>query len=296
MRFYLRKMRETEGQPTENYCINCMNPLQPGDAVCPRCGSRPGPKQRGSRLLTGLIATAAVLCLVLIGILALLLMKEKTNASPQADAKPTVAPVEADGGAKEAFLFGEETVPPETEAASHGVESLIGRNEVFMNELEPAHVEGKLWTRSEAPVPAGAHTNANAPACWSDKVTRGHTSGEVWDAQGKKYTYGISVDAKDGGKYTITYDLNGDYTSFSGYVGCPAADSLISTTITNDQTKQFYIWLDGEEKVVCGSTGPLTGSFFFNISVEGVRTLMIGYKDTSYPNELATLFDGKLTK
>lgn len=205
------------------------------------------------------------------------------------DTAPPTAPTSA-------VISAPETTAPVTENSRPEDTAIPEETFVYLNELPIAEKIGKVWTRSTAPVPAGYHTNSDAPGCWYYMNTPGHTSGPVQDQKGNVYTYGIHVDgdADTARVYSITYKLDGKYSYFSGYAACPGV-GMISHTISEGQTKYFTIFLDEKEISPFGSVSISSDRQYFNIPVSGVQTLRIQYPATSYPNEIATLFDGKLS-
>lgn len=250
------------------------------------------PKQP-NKLLIPLIAAAAAV-VILVGAVAVLLTSGKEKPQPAASASQTETVPETRAALTEASSVPETTAAPVPETTVP--ETTVPVEEfVFLNELPIASKVGKVWTRSAAPVPAGYHTNSDAPGCWYDTSTPGHTSGPVTDQSGTSYTYGIHIDggSDKARKYSITYDLGGKYKTFTGYAGCPGM-GMVSHTIAPGQEKYFTIYLDGVQYFPFGSVTMTGGSVFFSYPVEGVQTLVIEYPDTSYPNEIATLFDGKL--
>ena len=168
---------------------------------------------------------------------------------------------------------------------------------VYLNELTPTSVVGKLWTRSERSVGSDVHTNADAPKCWDDEKTRGHTRAVVKDNQGNVYTYGMHVDGADSKVYTITFALNGEYTRFSGVCACPEKAQAISEYAykqSTKYTKYFEIYGDGK---LLFATKDMRYDYppeSFVVDVTGVKELVILYPATDGPNEIATLYDGYL--
>ena len=168
---------------------------------------------------------------------------------------------------------------------------------IYLNEMTPTSVVGKLWTRSERSVGSNVHTNADAPKCWDDVNTRGHTKAVVKDNYGNVYTYGMHVDGADTQVYTITFTLNGLYTRFSGVCACPEKAQALSEYAYKNSTKYtkyFEVYGDGR---LLFATKDMRFDYrpeSFVVDVTGVKELVILYPASDGPNEIATLYDGFL--
>lgn len=163
---------------------------------------------------------------------------------------------------------------------------------VYLNEMPYSSKYGKLWTRSETPLGVTAHTKADHPSCWSDMNTPGHTLGPVLDCRGNAYKYGLHLDGDDTATYYISYNLDGMYTTFSGTCAYPG--EVISTQWAPKYTKCFYVYADGELLYTSSQMNKDTAPVSFSRDVTGVKELRIVYPASDGPNEVATLFDGKL--
>lgn len=148
---------------------------------------------------------------------------------------------------------------------------------------------GKLWTRSNTPTPANCHTPADAPGCWSDVSTPGHTSGPVRDNRGNEYSFAMHIDGSEAIAYSISFQLNGSYKTFSGVCGYP--ENVISTQWAPKYTKYFQIYGDGRLLYTSPRMNVYTPPVPFEFSVENVDVLTITYPGAEGPNEAATLFD-----
>lgn len=163
---------------------------------------------------------------------------------------------------------------------------------VYLNERPFAAKYGKLWTRSDSAPDTYYHTKVDHPNCWSDMDTLGHTQGAVRDIAGNAYIYGMHLDGADTGTYYITYNLDGNYSTFSGV--CAYPESVISVQWAPQYTKQFRVYGDGMLIFTSVPMNKYTPAAAFSINVSGVKELRIEYPATEGPNEVATLFDGKL--
>lgn len=166
---------------------------------------------------------------------------------------------------------------------------LPGSSEKLLPEFPCVAKFGKLWTRGESAPGGYYHTPANAPNCWSDTSTPGHTLGAVRDNRGNVYTIGMHVDGPDSDSYSISYRIGGGYTTFSGVCGYP--ENVINKQWTPNYSKYFYVYGDGillyTSPVMNANASPVP----FEISVKGVNVLTITYPSSAGPNEAATLFD-----
>lgn len=163
------------------------------------------------------------------------------------------------------------------------------RGSAFLNELPCCSLTGKLWTRSNTPTPYNHHTPADAPGCWSDLSTPGHSAGPVRDNMRNQYTYGMHVDGDEARPYSVSFQLNGQYSVFSGVCGYP--ETVISTQWAPKYTKYFQVYGDGALLYTSPMMNVSTGPAAFEIPIRNVRVLTITYPGTEGPNEAATLFD-----
>lgn len=180
--------------------------------------------------------------------------------------------------------------------------SVITNDATYINEIIALGGRNALvWTRSTDPVNYGFEfTNEDAPECWSymDIYVGGHTPGVVIDNYGNEYTYGIHVDGADSEEYYFSIDLYGEYTTFAGTVGCPEKSKAISEYVYNQSTaytKYFEVYGDG----VLLYTSPTMRYDYppqeFSVDVTGVTRLTIVYPATAGPNEIATIYDGRVS-
>lgn len=151
---------------------------------------------------------------------------------------------------------------------------------------------GKLWTRSDAPASGYADSPASAPGCWSNTGVPGHSQGPVCDNFGNTYTCAMHMDGPESETYSITYNLDSKFTTFSGVVGYPQIP--INPVYTPWYTKYFEIYGDGRLLFRSPSMNKSTAPVPFSIDVTGVRALTISWPGTEGPNEAATLFDPAL--
>lgn len=178
----------------------------------------------------------------------------------------------------------------------------LKKEEVYINEMTiNGGIYGRIWTRSTREVNYGFEfTNEDAPECWDyfDWGIPGHTPGVVRDNQGNVYKYGLHIDGPRSEEYSYGFYLNGEYTTFSGVVGCPE-ESKVITYHAYDRTAKYtkYFEVYGDGKLLYRSPdmrydyAPQT----FTVDVTGVNVLTIVYPATKGPNEIATIFDGKLS-
>lgn len=160
---------------------------------------------------------------------------------------------------------------------------------IWLNEMPCYALTGKLWTRSNTPTPYNYDTPADAPGCWSDLSTPGHSSGPVRDNMGNQYTYGMHVDGDESRSYSVSFQLLGKYSVFSGVCGYP--ETVISTQWAPKYTKYFQIYGDGDLLYTSPKMNASTSPVAFEIPIPNVRILTITYPSTDGPNEVATLFD-----
>ena len=160
----------------------------------------------------------------------------------------------------------------------------------YLNELTYTAVSGKVWTRSNTYTPAGYDTPADAPGCWSDWSVPGHTSGPVRDNRGNLYTYGLHLDGSETSRYSISFQLNGRYRTFTGVCGYP--ENVISATWAPQYSKYFEVYGDGVLLYTTPTMNAHTAPARFSVPIGGVNLLTIVYPSTQGPNEAATLFDG----
>lgn len=163
------------------------------------------------------------------------------------------------------------------------------RGSTFLNELPCYALTGKLWTRSNTHTPYNYDTPADAPGCWSDLSTPGHSAGPVRDNMGNRYTYGMHVDGDESRPYSVSFQLNGQYSVFSGVCGYP--ETVISTQWAPKYTKYFQVYGDGVLLYTSPKMNVSTGPVAFEIPIRNVQILTITYPGTEGPNEAATLFD-----
>lgn len=163
---------------------------------------------------------------------------------------------------------------------------------IYLNEMPHLWKHGKLWTRSET-APAGHfHTKIQAPECWSDPFTPGHTGGPVTDQMGNTYTYGLHLDGSELQQYAIAYSLGGSYTAFSGICAYPG--TVINDTYTALYSKRIEVYGDGRLLYVSPLIGCTSAPVPFQVNVTGIRTLAIVFPATEGPNEACTLYDAML--
>lgn len=167
--------------------------------------------------------------------------------------------------------------------------NVTSRGSVFLNELPYCSLTGKLWTRSNTPTPYNYDTPADAPDCWSDLFTPGHSAGPVRDNAGNMYTYGMHIDGDETRSYSISFQINGQYSVFSGVCGYPEA--VISAQWAPHYSKYFQVYGDGVLLYTSPEMNVSTWPAAFEIPIRNVRVLTITYPSTMGPNEAATLFD-----
>lgn len=311
-----------------NYCTRCQRPLQNGDKFCEHCGtpvavapaSMDAPPKRKTGLIIGIIAALLVLALGLSWGLGLFdlwdsgshISAGKTDRDDDDDdddrqTEPAAVPQETTGG-----LWGDKEDKDETKAPETGKEqpqekeTIPGMQAtepvkpapVFLNELGIAAKNGKVWTRHKDDTDYYAHSRQDAPSCWDDLDTPGHTAGTVADNMGNIYTYGIHVDGSESKTYSVSFALDGKYTLLTGTCACPSRDGAISSYIYNGYTaygKYFEIYGDGRLLYTSASMWYGGAPEYFEIDVTGVNLLTVQYPASDGPNEIATLYDGKVS-
>lgn len=163
---------------------------------------------------------------------------------------------------------------------------------IYLNDMDYLSKSGKLWTRSERAAYYFAHQNANNAAVWENEDVPGHTVGKVFDNQGNQYQYGLHLDGSETRTYYISYELNGIYTRFTGWCAYPGR------TLSNYaqySEKYIEIYADGRLVYVTRTMNADSKPEYIEIDVTNVKVLTIQYPASQYPNEAATLFDGKLS-
>lgn len=167
-------------------------------------------------------------------------------------------------------------------------------NEVSLRDLPYTSKIGKLWTRGEV-APMGIYdTKQMAPGCWNDSSVPGYTQGPAYDNVGNRYAFGMHLDGGDTADYSITYALNGMYSTFSGTRAYP--QDVISDTWAPVYQKSFRVYADGRLLYTATLGGAYTPPEYFRVDVTGAQTLTILWPATDGPNEAATLYDPILTK
>ena len=173
---------------------------------------------------------------------------------------------------------------------------------VYINEIVSlGGRNGLVWTRSTKPVNSGyEYTNEDAPECWSDPnyMDGGHTSGIVRDNWGNVYKYGIHVDGGEKEAYYFSVDLYGEYTAFTGTVACPERSAAISQYVYNQTkayTKYFEVYGDDVLLYISPTMRYDYSPQKFTVDITGINRLTIVYPATKGPNEIATIYDGKLS-
>lgn len=163
------------------------------------------------------------------------------------------------------------TVPPAPE-----ITAPISRvNPVYLVDLRPSDTQGKLWLHLES---GGSRTETSS---------LGYIRAPIRDLFGNSYENGIHVDGYGKNEFSLTYVLEEDYTTFSGWV-------VYLDNVTNpNEYKIVDIYCDGvlqKSFTMTRNSRPEQ----FSISLEGVRELRIVYPATMGSNDMAAICDGLL--
>lgn len=158
---------------------------------------------------------------------------------------------------------------------------------VYINTLSPYDKYGKIYYYDNR------RANYDNNMDWQDLYTPGHIEGPVADAYGNTYTYGIHVDGDKIEPYYISYKIGEKYTTFSGWYGIPAFRA--GTDEAKKSSKYFEVYCDG--KLVFTSNVMKDGSMpqYFEIDITGVDLLTIQYAATNGSNDMAAIFNGRLS-
>lgn len=165
---------------------------------------------------------------------------------------------------------------------------------LYLTEMVPVKKNGKIWTRG-TPHPTGNYDIASSPD-WGDFKTPGYTGGVVEDVKGNRYNSGWHLDGDESSSYFVTYELNGIYATFSGYYGCPAEDIAVSAKwiFGHKYSKYFQVYGDDELLFTSDTMKYTSSPREFVIDVSGIDSLIITYPPSMGPNEIATIFDGRV--
>lgn len=162
----------------------------------------------------------------------------------------------------------------------------------YINELSHIDNYGRVWKMCAESPNHVADSDINDSNSYLDYTTIGYVTGPVCDHLGNTYTYGLCVDGLDYSEYSITYYIDEQYTTFSGYISMTVDVQADSAAATG---KYFEVYGDG---VLLGRSPTMTNKLpqqSFSIDVTGVKVLTIQYPKTSGPSRMAMIFDGKLS-
>lgn len=281
--------------PGGNFCINCGNAVAGG-----------GRAQKGNNTALLIVVIVAVVLSVLIGIGLLIWGLPSRSSGSRGSlghthtwqaATCTSAAVCTGCGETNGSALGHRWAEATADAPKTCTVCGLTQGEalilpVYLNELPYSAKYGKLWTRSEKPLDVYSHSNGDHPRCWEDMNMPGHTQGPVRDIWGNSYTYGLHLDGAETADYYITYNLGGKYTTFTGV--CAYPENVISVQWAPHYSKQFKVFGDGKPLYTSALMNKSTAAAPFRIDVTGVYELRIEYSATDGPNEVATLFDGRV--
>lgn len=164
--------------------------------------------------------------------------------------------------------------------------SKLQKEAVYLNELSYYDKYGKVYYHDNK------HADYANNKDWRDFYTPGHIQQAVKDGYGKTFTYGIHMDGDQLGPYYISYNLNRQYSTFSGW--CILPDYKAGTADAKNYGKYFEIYCDGQRVFTSNTMRDGSSSQYFEIDVTGVKVLTIQYATTTGPNDLAVLCDGML--
>ena len=176
---------------------------------------------------------------------------------------------------------------------------------VYLNELAYVGNIGKVWYKFDGELDFAVHTRQEVIdsreagiELSDDTETPGWIPGVVEDNMGNMYTYGIHIDGRGSRTYMMSFDLNGQYTTFSGVCACPAERCVVNARAYNPEknlTKYVEIYGDGVLLFTSDTMRYDAAPQAFEIDVTDVQKLIISYPPTSGPNEIATIYDGMLS-
>lgn len=176
---------------------------------------------------------------------------------------------------------------------------------VYLNELPCASKIGKLWYKYDGELGFEADTRQElidlketGVDLWKETDTPGWTPGVVEDNMGNVYTYGLHIDGRGAKTYMMSFDLNGQYTTFSGTCACVAERCCINLKAYDTEknlAKYFEVYGDGTLLFTSDFMRYDAAPQEFEIDVTGVDKLIIAYPPTDGPNEIATIYDGMLS-
>lgn len=163
----------------------------------------------------------------------------------------------------------------------------------YLTELQCSSHVGKIWTSGNYVPEYEYDTIEELPDCWQDIETPGHVQMDVADNANNPHAYGIYVDKKGTATTcSITYNLAGEYTVFTGTCAYPA--NPLDPERAGKYTKYFEIYGDGELLYTSPIMDSAAAPDHFSLDVTEVQHLTIMYPATGGPNDIATLFDGAL--
>ena len=163
----------------------------------------------------------------------------------------------------------------------------LQREPVYINEMSWSDKYGKVYYHDNKN--AGYDNNND----WRDLYTPGHVQQPVKDGYGKEFTYGLHMDGDQLGPYYITFDVDGKYTTFSGW--CVLPDYKANTADASNYGKYFEIYCDGKKVFTSNTMKNGSSSQYFEIDITGVKVLTIQYPAITGPNDLAVLCDGRVS-
>ena len=179
------------------------------------------------------------------------------------------------------------TAPKTCSVCGATVGEKLQNRSVYINELAYDNKYGKVYYHDNK---KANYTNNDD---WRDLNTPGHIKRPVCDGAGKQFTYGIHMDGDQLGPYYITYNLDSQYTLFSGW--CVMPDYKDGTADSKNYSKYFEIYCDGKLEFTSKTMKNGSKSQYFEIDVTDVDVLTIQYAPTEGPNDLAVLCDGLLS-
>lgn len=152
---------------------------------------------------------------------------------------------------------------------------------VYIHEMRWVSNYGKVWHHEDKTY-RGGNTR------YDDYTQPGYLREVVRDNQGNVYTYGLHLDGKGKNTFSVTYDLDGKYTTFT--FTCALPYSLRDTM----DTKYFEVYCDGVLKFSTNTMRSGCEPQTVTLDVTGVERLTIQYPPTEGSNEVAMLCDGLL--
>lgn len=165
---------------------------------------------------------------------------------------------------------------------------------VYLVDLPYYQKYGKLWIWSSKQPTSRYDMKADYLDSLKDMNTPGYTPAPVKDNRGNVYQNAFHLDGYDNEIYTISFRLNGEYVLFTGTCGFPG-ETLSARSSDPSRYKYFEVYGDGTLLYRSADMSVYANPVPFSVNITGVNVLTIQYPDIIGANEIATIFDGKLS-